>query len=90
MPAGYTAYLSQIYAGNSGTTKGNCVLRLEARELGGAFQVKQVFDISTNYRYFRDFPYPITFKPKTDIKIECILSSANNVGIAAGFGLICR
>jgi hypothetical protein len=86
VPAGYTAYLSQINIA-TGTTNINQYLTgtLTARPFEGVFRtvVKQSFQREAAIV----IPVPIPFTEKTDIEIRAISSGTNNI-VSSDFSII--
>lgn len=85
IPAGKTGYLLKF---QGSTNKGNVDTRfkLYARPYGGAFNLKGVWGTQGGNSANYDYPVPLKFEEKTDIKVDVITSS--NAGCGAIFDII--
>ncbi len=86
-------YLVGIHASlERGNTARTAVLRLLTREDGGAWRVRDLWELSTTGSSTQgiEFPYWVVLQPKTDIVIRCQEVSANDTGISAWFDLVLR
>ena len=91
VPFDKTAYMVNWYATLNKATAATAVdLQLVMRPFGEVLQVKNhqsLVNVGTS-RFNHVFGTALPIAPKTDIKIECIETSANGVDISAGFDLI--
>jgi len=78
VPAGYTAYLTQIDIG-TGTANNNQYIfaKIVNRPFGGVFRSSIKVTIQTGESVL-DFPAPVVFSEKTDIEARANSSGANN------------
>lgn len=80
IPAGYTGYLMKIHGSsdrNQGTTATQFTLR--AREEGSIFRVKGTYGTAGGDQFDYEYPVPLRFPAKTDIKIEATATQATKV-----------
>jgi len=87
VPAGKTAYLLDLHLGSDkASTNAGVTYRLFARPFGGAFNIKGNFNAAGGQSLDINYPVPLKFEEKTDIKIDVVAGQATQV--SATFDLI--
>ena len=85
VPAGHNAYLIQLSVGLKTKDKDG-EFRLYVREHGGVFRTRDYFNMQSNFTE-KNYPIPLKFPEKTDIKLQCKLTGAD-AGVSGTFDLI--
>ena len=76
VPAGKTAYLIKIQMGSDkASTNASLQYTLFARPFGGTFNVKGISYAAGGQNVVVEYPVPLKFEEKTDIKIDVIAAS---------------
>jgi hypothetical protein len=88
VPTGKTALLTSLFVAQVGVA-GNCTVRLKARPLGGAWNVKDKFVINNNAVQINHDSVPVAFAGGTDISITAE-AAASTVPITGTFGIILK
>ena len=87
VPAGKTAYLMKLQMGSDkASTNSAMSYSLMARELGGTFRIKGRFFSAGGQNIITEYPVPLKFDEKTDIKIDC--TAAQQSTVSATFDII--
>lgn len=87
VPAGKTAYLLDLHLGSDkASTNTAMTYRLFARPFGGAFNIRGNFNAAGGQNLDINYPVPLKFEEKTDLKIDVIAGQATQ--ISATFDLI--
>lgn len=87
IPAGKTGYLLDLHLGSDkASTNTAMTYRLFARPFGGAFNIKGNFNAAGGQSLDINYPVPLRFEEKTDIKIDVIAGQATQV--SATFDII--
>ncbi len=80
IPAGFTGYLMKIHGSsdrNQGTTATQFALK--AREEGSIFRTKGTYGTAGGDQFDYEYPVPLRFPAKTDIKIEATATQGTKV-----------
>lgn len=85
VPAGYTAYMTQVSAGSQDGTNATTMI-LRARTQGGAFRTQEKFIVFKG-AFNRNHDIPLVFAEKTDIEVQGD-AAASTTDVAASFDLI--
>mgnify|MGYP000023274831 FL=1 len=87
IPAGKTGYLLDLHLGSDkASTNTAMTYRLFARQFGGAFNIKSNFNAAGGQSLDINYPVPLKFEEKTDLKIDVIAGQATQV--SATFDII--
>ena len=87
VPAGKTAYLLDLHMGSDkASTNTAMTYRLFCRPFGGAFNIKGNFNAAGGQSLDINYPVPLKFDEKSDIKVDVIAGQATQV--SATFDLI--
>ena len=87
VPAGKTAYLLDLHMGSDkASTNTAMTYRLFARPFGGAFNIKGNFNAAGGQSLDINYPVPLKFDEKSDIKVDVIAGQATQV--SATFDLV--
>jgi len=87
IPAGKTGYLLNLHLGSDkASTNTAMTYRLFARQFGGAFNIKGNFNAAGGQSLDINYPVPLKFEEKTDIKIDVVAGQATQ--ISATFDII--
>lgn len=80
IPAGKTGYLVKIH-GNSDRSNGSPAVqfKLKAREFNSIFRIKGTYGTAGGDQFVYEYPVPLKFDEKTDIRIDATASSATIV-----------
>lgn len=87
VPAGKTAYLLTLHMGSDkASTNSRMIYRLFARPTGGTFNIKANFNAAGGQSLDIEYPVPLKFEEKTDLKVDVVAGQATQV--SATFDLI--
>ena len=87
VPAGKTAYFMMTHLGSDkASTNTSMIYRIFARPFGGAFNIKGNFNAAGGQSLNIEYPIPLKFEEKTDIKIDIVAGQATQV--SATFDII--
>ena len=87
VPAGKTAYLLDLHMGSDkASTNTAMTYRLFCRPFGGTFNIKGNFNAAGGQNLDINYPVPLRFDEKSDIKVDVIAGQATQV--SATFDLI--
>lgn len=87
IPAGKTGYLLDLHLGSDkASTNTAMTYRLFARPFGGAFNIKGNFNAAGGQSLDINYPVPLKFEEKTDLKIDVAAGQATQV--SATFDII--
>jgi hypothetical protein len=80
IPAGKTGYFMLSHMGSDkASTNTSMIYRIFARPFGGAFNIKGNFNAAGGQSLDIEYPIPLKFEEKTDIKIDIIAGQATQV-----------
>ena len=85
IPAGKTGHLLKFH-GNLNKANVEVSFKMFAREFGGAFNIKGMFSTQGGNPVTYDYPIPLVFPEKTDIRIDAV--STANAGTGAVFDIL--
>jgi hypothetical protein len=93
VPAGYTAYMRDWYAGLAGASRtSEYIVKVKARLFGKVFRTKHVSSLAENGTSYNQHKYeePEVFPAKTDIEMTVDLTAAGATAAAfsAGFDIV--
>jgi len=80
VPAGKMGFLSHIHGSsdrNQGTTA--CQFKIKAREFGSIFRIKATYGTAGGDQFDYEYPVPLMFDEKTDIRIDATATQATIV-----------
>lgn len=87
VPAGKTAYLMKLELGSDKASTNSAMdYRLFARPYGGTFNIKGLFNAAGGQSLTIEYPIPLKFTEKTDLKVDVLAGQATQV--SATFDLI--
>ena len=84
IPAGYTGYLTTLYATIDGTK--TCQVLMYHRLTGKPFRIAHIAESDGHYRY--DFNAPLKLPEKTDVDIRVDQVSGNDARVTANFDIV--
>ena len=87
VPAGKTAYLMKLQMGSDkASTNSAMSYSLMAKDFGGTFRIRGRFFSAGGQNIITEYPVPLKFNEKTDIKIDC--TAAQQSTVSATFDII--
>lgn len=88
IPAGKTGYLIKWQAGSDkASTNASLQYRMKARPFGGTFNVKGIQYAAGGQNMVVEYPVPLAFAEKTDLKVDAIAASGGQT-ISSTFDII--
>jgi hypothetical protein len=80
IPAGKTGYFMMSHMGSDkASTNTSMTYRIFARPFGGAFNIKGNFNAAGGQSLDIEYPIPLKFEEKTDIKIDIVAGQATQI-----------